>query len=88
LVVYRQSVDMLDLMSVDDPPIWLQNPKENPGTPVDLNELLHHGLHALAVMEQAETVGVECQAYIPALNVTDPVGEGVIEFLLDRLGGD
>ena len=85
-VEYRQQVDMLAMMSADDPPIWLKNTVDNPGIPVDMGELLHHGLHALAVMEQAGDVGVECQAYIPALDVEDPAGEEKLEFLLTRLG--
>jgi para-nitrobenzyl esterase len=87
-VEYRQQVDMLALMSADDPPIWLKSTVDNPGIPVDQGELLHHGLHALALMEQADDVGIECQAYIPALEVEDPAGEEKLEFLLDRLDFD
>ena len=83
---YRASVDMLGLMSPDDPPFWVENDVENPGIPVDKGELLHHGYHAMALKERADDVGVECQAYIPALGVADPAGDGVIKFLLDRLG--
>lgn len=45
---YRERVDMLALMSSDDPPFWVQNTIENTGIPVDKSELFHHALHALA----------------------------------------
>ncbi len=85
---YRERVDMLGLMSLDDPPFWVQNNVENAGIPVDLSELFHHGLHALALKERAEEVGLECQAYIPALDIADPAGDGVIKFMLDRIEGE
>ena len=85
---YRERVDMLALLSLDDPPIWLQSTVENPGIPVDKSELMHHGLHALAVLERANEVGVECQAYIPALDVAAPAGDDVVKFMLDRLRGE
>jgi hypothetical protein len=86
LIAYRQSVDMLELMSADDAPFWVRNDIENAGIPADKSELFHHALHALALMERANEVGLECQAYIPPLSVADPAGDGVIKFMLDRLG--
>lgn len=88
MVIYRESVDMLKLMSLDDPPFWVQNSVENTGIPIDLGELFHHVLHAVALGERADDVGLECQVYIPPLDVADPTGDGVVKFLLDRLGGD
>ena len=83
---YRQAVDMLELMSPDDPPFWVWNDIENPGIPTSQSELLHHGLHAVALRDRANEVGLECQAYAPALDVADPAGEKVIEFMLARIG--
>ena len=82
---YRERVDMLRLMSPDDPPLWIRNTIENAGMPADKNELFHHALHALALLERADEIGLACQAYIPPLGVEDPAGEGVIEFLLHRI---
>ena len=86
IVEYRQNVDMLLLMSSDDPPFWVRNTIENTGVPADLSELFHHTLHAVALSEQADIVGLEYQAYIPPLGIADPADEGVIEFLLARIG--
>ena len=82
---YREAVDMLSLMSPDDPPLWVRNTIENAGLPVDKSELFHHALHALALLDRAREIGLECQAYIPPLGVEDPAGESVIEFLLSRI---
>jgi len=86
LQAYRQSVDMLALMSADDPEFWVQNSIENTGVPVDQSELFHHVLHAVALGDQADIVGLNCQVYIPPLGIADPAGDGVIKFMLDRLG--
>ena len=85
LETYRERVDMLGWMSPDDPPLWIRNTIENAGLPTDRSELFHHALHALALLERANEVGLECQAYIPPLGVADPRGDSAIEFLLDRL---
>lgn len=84
-LAYRASVDMLALMSADDPPFWVRNDQANAGIPADKGELQHHPLHAKALQDQAAFVGLSCQAYIPALDIADPAGDGVIEYLLDRL---
>ena len=82
---YRASVDMLALMSADDPTFWVRNDQANAGIPADKGELQHHPLHAKALQDQAAVVGLSCQAYIPAMGIADPAGNGVIEYLLDRL---
>ncbi|MBU1699737.1 MAG: hypothetical protein KJ970_19240 [Candidatus Eisenbacteria bacterium] len=86
-------VDTLDL-SFEEPPFnllgieaWVKNSMENTGIPVDTGELFHHVLHAVALSERAEEVELEYMAYMPPLEIADPSGDGVIKFLLDRLGG-
>ena len=85
MVTRRERVDILALMSLDDPSFWVRNTIENASIPVDKNKLFHHGLHALALKNKADEIGLECQAYIPPLNVDDPAGDSAIEFMLDRL---
>jgi acetyl esterase/lipase len=85
IVEYRKSVDMLDLMSVEDPPFWVNSNVENTGIPVDNGELFHHTLHVKALLDRSLIVGLECQAYMPPLNIEDPADEDVITFLLDRM---
>ncbi len=83
---YRASVDMLDMLSADDPPIYLDNSMEGGGFPLSVGALYHHPNHALVVMERAEEVGVEHISWIPELDVEDPEGRDVTDFLRMTLG--
>ena len=83
---YRASVDMLALMSPDDPVFYAQNDNQNAGIPASKGELFHHPLHAQALKDQAGKIGLNCVVNIPALNVADPSGDSVADFLLDKLG--
>ncbi|MBC8367044.1 hypothetical protein H8E52_06510 [bacterium] len=85
IVEYRARVDMLALMSSDDPGFWVNNNVETTEMPVDLGELQHHGLQALALADRADEVGLGYQAYVPAYEVADPSDDSVVDFLLDRL---
>ena len=82
---YRANVDMLGLMDSGDAPIYVHNYKT--GFDDLLNLFLHHGLHALAVKERADEVGLESVAYIeePAYALTDPSGENLTSFLLRHI---
>ena len=83
---YRASVDMLALMSRDDPPIWVENNTKNIGIPTIEKQLSHHVLHAVALAKRADEVGVKCVLYIPSLGIADPSGDGAVEFLLRQFG--
>ena len=82
---YRANVDMLGLMDAGDAPIYVQNFQT--GFDDLLNLFLHHGLHALAVKERADEVGLESVAYSeePAYALTDPSGEDLNSFLLRHI---
>ncbi len=78
---YRANIDMLEMMDSGDAPIFV----ENYTTSVKdlLNLLLHHALHAIAVKERADEVGLESVGYSldPAFPLEDPSGEGLVSFL-------
>ncbi|MCB1703525.1 MAG: carboxylesterase family protein [Halioglobus sp.] len=82
---YRANVDMLGMMDAGDAPIYVHNFKT--GFDDLLNLFLHHGLHALAVKERADEVGLESVAYIeePAYALEDPSGESLNSFLLRHI---
>tara|TARA_R110002049_G_scaffold70521_14_gene182146 strand:- start:8179 stop:9261 length:1083 start_codon:yes stop_codon:yes gene_type:complete len=82
---YRANVDMLGLMDAGDAPIYVHNFQT--GFDDLLNLFLHHGLHALAVKERADEVGLESVAYIeePAYELTDPSDESLVSFLLRHI---
>jgi hypothetical protein len=79
---YRAGVDMLGLMSHDDPPIFVRNEKTRVAIPLSTNVAFHHPDHAVAVYERAVDVGVEVVAYAPGRGLVDPSGEDVVDFVL------
>jgi para-nitrobenzyl esterase len=82
---YRANVDMLGLMDAGDAPIFVHNYETGLGDL--LNLFLHHGLHALAVKQRADEVGLESVAYIddPVYALADPSGEELTSFLLRHI---
>ncbi|EYF07602.1 alpha/beta hydrolase [Chondromyces apiculatus] len=83
MVAYRADVDMLALMSSDDPGAYIQNTGPN-SAPTDASfDLLHHPLHAMALRDRAAAVGAELEADIPAYNIDSSTS--AMGFLLDRL---
>ena len=78
-------VDMLDLMTADDPPIWMKSsgPASFPATE---GNLLHHPFHARDLKDRADEVGIENVVYLPALDINDPSDESQMDFLLRHLG--
>jgi para-nitrobenzyl esterase len=85
IVAYRADVDMLGLMSADDPDTWLRNSEQALGIPLSAELLFHHAYHAREIREQAITIGLTNVSYIPQLNVMDPSGENVIPFLIRHI---
>ncbi|MEL7372456.1 MAG: hypothetical protein AAFN74_26265, partial [Myxococcota bacterium] len=79
LSIYRAAVDMLALMSEDDPPIYVSSPRPDQ-QPVNSGILNHHPFHARAIVETARAVGVEVVADVPALGLTPPNAETPAEF--------
>ena len=82
---YRADVDLLGLMSSDDPNTWLKNAEQPLIFPVSAGLLFHHAFHARELREQANRVGVTNVSYIPALGVADASGEDVIPFLIRHI---
>ena len=63
---YRAEVDMLSLMSVDDPEIWINNTLRdvvNPYNPYSADIPSHHAFHARELKKRADAVGVKNVAY-------------------------
>ena len=89
IIAYRARVDMLALMSADDPDLWIRNYRIAAGFPapdVDLVDwLFHHPLHAKALMDQADLIGISNVSYMPTMGIEDPSGEEVIPFLIRHI---
>jgi len=77
---YRQSIDMLDLMTVNAPEVYLRSAGQPAGYPDDLNKINHHPFHGRAVYQRALLLGVPTQLYAPELAI-DTTEETKIEFL-------
>lgn len=69
---YRERVDMLAMLSSDDPPLWIDNPLPSRGLPKDQDALFHHYRHGQALLRRATAVGVPCFARLPAARYTSP----------------
>lgn len=84
-IAYRENVDMLALMDASDAPIFVHN--FDTGFDDLLNLFLHHGLHAIAVKNRADEVGLHSVAYVddPDYDLQDPSGEDLASFLLRHI---
>ncbi len=63
---YRKEVDMLSLMSSDDPEIWVNNTLRdvvNPYNPYSPDIPAHHAFHARELKKRADAVGVKNITY-------------------------
>lgn len=84
MVLIRKDLDMLGWMSTDDPPFYTSN--ANPNVPPTVrSQAIHHPLHAKALDEKANSIGLEHVTNIPSMNIFPPNGETVDEFLTRQL---
>lgn len=66
IATYRAEVDMLALMSADDPEIWVNNTLRdvvNPYNPYNADIPSHHAFHARELRERANTIGLRNVTY-------------------------
>lgn len=80
----RQDLDFIGKMDKNAPPFFVYNRREG-GLPTNDDELQHHPLHAKALKEKAEKVGVEAVVYAPAIGIVDESGKGLVDFFLEKL---
>lgn len=84
---YKNSVDMLNLISADDPEFFVDNTQTDVIIPTDYNVLTHHAYHAKILKQYADEAGVSCVAYYgknPTL-YEDQSQERWAEFLIRKL---
>ncbi|MDT0557215.1 alpha/beta hydrolase [Ichthyenterobacterium sp. W332] len=55
---YRQEVDMLSLLSADDPEMWVKNTGGHNNEPMTTSSFNHHPFHAREIKEFADAAGV------------------------------
>jgi hypothetical protein len=84
---YRDAIDMLDLLTSDDPEFFVDNTTVPADPPTNLDLIFHHPFHAKVLQERAQEVNAESVFYYgqnPPL-FEDPSGETELEFLLRKL---
>lgn len=81
---YRADLDLLELASADDPPLYIVTTTID-ASPLEPGfDLLHHPLHATTLYEHATSAGVSVEADVEAYGLTSSY-DGPIAFLLDHL---
>ncbi|NRB53102.1 MAG: alpha/beta hydrolase [Saprospiraceae bacterium] len=84
---YRKSVDMLSLLSADDPEIWVTNTGGHNNVPQTQSSFNHHPFHAREIKEYADAVGVPNVAkYGKPVLFSDPSNEEFVDFFIRKLG--
>lgn len=83
---YRQQVDMLSLLSADDPEIWVRNTGGNNNKPTTTSSFNHHPFHAREIKEFADAVGVANVAiYGNPILYNNSNGEDFVAFLIRKI---
>jgi para-nitrobenzyl esterase len=86
---YRTEVDMLSLLTADDPAIWVDNTLRDVAHPYSAPEISsHHAFHARELKHRADAVGVENITYYGKNPViySHPSNESWTEFCVRILG--
>ncbi len=79
----REELDFLEKMNKNAAPIFVYNRREG-GIPTDEDSLQHHPLHAKALKERADYVGLESVVYAPAIGIVDESGKDLVDFFLEK----
>ncbi len=79
----REELDFLNKMNKNDAPVFVYN-KHAAGIPTNQDDLNHHPLHAKAIKDKAEEVGLEAVVYAPEIGVVDPSGKDLVGFFLEK----
>lgn len=79
---YRKQVDMLAMMSNDDPEFWVSNPQTPVVKPTKPTILNHHSFHARTLKEWGDSIGIPNVVSYGYYH--DPSGESFVDFLIRK----
>ena len=79
---YRANVDMLRLMSADDPPMWFHNVNEKGSYPLSVGAMFHHPNHVRELSEAATEAGITHEAYAPSIELGGEARVEPVPYLL------
>lgn len=80
----RSNLDFMAKMDKYDAPVFIFN-RHKAGIPENQDDIHHHPLHARALKEKAEQVGLEAVVYAPEIGIYDPSGKDLVDFFLEKL---
>lgn len=80
----REELDFLGKMNKNSAPFFVYNRREG-GIPKNEDELNHHPLHAKALKDKAEQIGLDAVIYAPAIGINDKYERNFIELFLNNL---
>ena len=81
----RTNLDFMAKMDRHDSPVFIFN-RHKAGSPENQDDINHHPLHAKALKNKAEQVGLEAIVYAPEIGISDPSGIDLVTFFLGKLG--
>ena len=81
---YREKVDMLNLLTSDDPEIYLSNSNNDYVYPTTNTQLVHHPLHSKVLMDKALLENVPSVVYLPSMNIDTRNGESIYDFIIRK----
>ena len=82
----RMKLDMLNLLTSDDPEFYLSNSNNDYVYPTTNAELLHHPLHSKVLMDKALIENVPTVVYLPSMNIDTRNGESIYDFIIRKIG--
>lgn len=83
---YRKQVDMLSLLSSDDPEIWVRNTGGHNDEPTTTSSLYHHPFHARKIKKYADAAGVaNVTTYGNPVLFSDTGSEDYVDFLMRKI---
>lgn len=82
IIDYRAKVDMLAMMSADDPEFWAHNPQTPVVKPTKANILNHHSFHARTLKQWGDSIGIPNIVYYGYHQ--DPSGESFVDFMIRK----
>ena len=84
--LYRQKVDMLSLLSSDDPEIWVTNTGGHNEEPTTTSSFNHHPFHAREIKKFADAVGVaNVTTYGNPILFSNANDEDFVDFLIRKI---
>lgn len=85
-IAYRNSINMLNLMSSDDPEFYAATSNTPYVLPSNKSELYHHPLHVKSLQNRATDTNTLGIFYSPELGIDTRNGENVYDFIVRKIG--